>query len=183
VRLVLPRQYFEAISSRPLLLHRVATQTRRAGRRCLTITSTQAKQPAVQAVLTRLAGFLRSLKAIAEQLTDTQRLCAILARAFVKFMLAAADPPGLLTVNGTQSESSTALFRLIACLLKRELTILLPEDESEKGCGSWQNARQATGKIGLNEEKRARRGRLLIAEVLLTTSRGNTIETRASRLR
>jgi hypothetical protein len=97
VRLAQPHKHFEAITSRPLLLHGVATQTRHAGQTRLTITSTHAKQAAIQAVLTRLAGFLSSLKATAEQLTDAQRLRAILARAFAKFMLATADPPALPT--------------------------------------------------------------------------------------
>jgi len=93
VRLAQPHKHFEAISSRPLLLHGVATQTRHAGQTRLIITSTHAKQAAIQAVLTSLADFLSSLKATAEQLTDAQRLRAILTRAFAKFMLATADPP------------------------------------------------------------------------------------------
>ena len=76
-----------------LLLHGVATQTRHGGQTHLTITSTHAKQAAIQAVLTSLAGFLATLKATAEQLTDAQRLRAILNRAFAKFMLATAEPP------------------------------------------------------------------------------------------
>ena len=86
VRLAQPHQHFEAITSRPLLLHGVATQTQHAGQRRLTITSTHAKQSAIQAVLTHLAEFLRILKATAEQLTDAQRLRASLTRAFAKFM-------------------------------------------------------------------------------------------------
>lgn len=97
VRLAQPHKHFEAISSRPLLLHGVATQTQHAGQKRLTITSTHAKQSRIQAVLTSLAGFLSSLKATAEQLTDAQRLRAILSRAFAKFMLATADPPIRLT--------------------------------------------------------------------------------------
>jgi len=93
VRLAQPHKHFEAISSRPLLLHGVATQTRHAGQTRLTITSTHAKQATIQAVLTSLAGFLATLKATAEQLTDAQRLRAILFRAFAKFMLSTADPP------------------------------------------------------------------------------------------
>jgi hypothetical protein len=42
------------------LLHGVAAQTRHAGQRCLTITSTHAKQAAVQAVLIRLPGFVNA---------------------------------------------------------------------------------------------------------------------------
>ena len=96
VRLAHPDKHFEAISSRPLLLHGVATQTKHAGQTRLTITSTHAKQASIQAVLTNLAAFLNLLKTTAEQLTDTQRLRAILARAFEKFMLATAGPPVLL---------------------------------------------------------------------------------------
>ena len=97
VRLAQPHKHFEAISSRPLLLHGVATQTQHAGQKRLTITSTHAKQSRIQAILTNLAGFLSSLKATAEQLTDAQRLRAILSRAFAKFILATVDPPMRLT--------------------------------------------------------------------------------------
>lgn len=93
VRLAQPHKHFEAITSRPLLLHGVATQTRHGGQTRLTITSTHAKQAAIQAVLTSLAGFLDTLKTTAEQLTDAQRLRAILNRAFAKFMLATVEPP------------------------------------------------------------------------------------------
>ena len=97
VRLAQPHKHFEAISSRPLLLHGVATQTKHAGQTRLTITSAHARAAAIQAVLTSLAGFLSLLKATAEQLTDAQRLRAILTRAFAKFMLTTADPPAQLT--------------------------------------------------------------------------------------
>jgi hypothetical protein len=97
VRLAQPHKHFEAISSRPLLLHGVATHTQHAGHTRLTITSLHAKQAAIQAVLTSLAGFLSTLKATAEQWTDADRLRAILARAFTKFMVATAGPPALPT--------------------------------------------------------------------------------------
>jgi hypothetical protein len=97
VRLAQPHKHFEAISSRPLLLHGVATQTHHAGQTRLTITSLHAKQAAIQTVLTSLAGFLSTLKATAEQWTDADRLRAILARAFATFMLATAGPPALPT--------------------------------------------------------------------------------------
>jgi len=97
VRLTQPHKHFEAISSRPLLLHGVATHTQHASHTHLTITSLHAKQSAIQAVLTSLAGFLSTLKATAEQWTDAERLRAILARAFATFMLATADPPALPT--------------------------------------------------------------------------------------
>jgi hypothetical protein len=99
VRLANPHKHHEAITSRPLLLHGVATQTQHAGQRRLTITSTHAKQAAIQAVLTRLARFLNSLTSTAEQWTESQRLHAILTRAFAKFMLATKGPPALLAPN------------------------------------------------------------------------------------
>jgi hypothetical protein len=99
VRLAQPHKHFEAITSRPLLLHGVATQTRHGGQTRLTITSTHAKQSVIQAVLTNLAGFLNALKTTAEQWTDVQRLRAILERAFAKFMLTTAGPPAWLTAK------------------------------------------------------------------------------------
>lgn len=93
VRLAHPHKHFEAITSRPLLLHGVATHTRHAGQTRLTLTSTHAKQATIQAVLTNVAGFLRTLKTTAEQWTDGQRLRAILERAFAKFMCPIVEPP------------------------------------------------------------------------------------------
>lgn len=95
VRLATPHKHHEAITSRPLLVHGVATHTRHAGQTRLTITSTHAKAGAVQAVLLSLTRFLRSLWDTAEQLTDAQRLQAILARAFATFMRATTAPPRL----------------------------------------------------------------------------------------
>jgi hypothetical protein len=97
VRLAQPHKHFEAISSRPLLLHGVATQTHHAGQTRLTITSLHAKQATIQAVLTNVAGFLQTLKATAEQWTDADRLRAMLTRAFATFMLPTAGPLALPT--------------------------------------------------------------------------------------
>jgi hypothetical protein len=79
------------------LLHGVATHTRHAGQTRLTITSLHAKQSTIHAILTNVAGFLRTLKATAEQWTDAERLRAILTRAFALFRLSTAGPPALLT--------------------------------------------------------------------------------------
>ena len=98
VRTAQPQKHFEAITSRPLLLHATAVQTKHAGQTTLTITSTHAKQEKIQAVLTNLAAFLNQLKSTAEQLTDTQRLHAIMKRAFGQFMMTAPKPPALLMV-------------------------------------------------------------------------------------
>lgn len=99
VRLTRPHKRFEAISSRPRLLHGVATQTQHAGQKRLTIASTMPSKAVIQAIPTSLAGFLRSLKATVEPLTDAKRLRAILTRAFAKFMLATAGPPAMLPVQ------------------------------------------------------------------------------------
>ena len=74
VRLAQPDKHLEAITSRPLLLHGVATQTRHGGQTRLMITSTHAKQAKIQSVLKNLTVFLSTLKDTAEQLTDAQRL-------------------------------------------------------------------------------------------------------------
>jgi hypothetical protein len=95
VRLAQPHKHFEAISSRPLLLHGVATHTHHAGQTRLTITSLHAKRSAIQAVLTKVAGFLKTLKATAEQWTDAERLRAMLTRAFATFMRTPAAPSAL----------------------------------------------------------------------------------------
>lgn len=110
VRLAQPHKHFEAISSRPLLLHGVATQTRHAGQIRMTITRTHAKQATIQAVLTNLAGFLNSLKATAEQLTSAQRLQAILVRAFAKFMLVGTDPPTSLAPQFAPNSRGNCFF-------------------------------------------------------------------------
>ena len=65
----------------------------------LTITSTHAKSADIQAILANLASFLCSLETTAEQLTDAQRLRAILTRAFAQFMPATADPTAGLTTS------------------------------------------------------------------------------------
>lgn len=96
VRLAQPHQHFEAISSRPLLLHGVATHTHHAGHTRLTVTSLHATRSAIQTVLMNLAGFLQTLKTTAEQWTDAERLHALLTRAFAKFMFPTAGPPALL---------------------------------------------------------------------------------------
>ena len=95
VRLANPHKYHEAITSRPLLLHGVATKTQHSGQTTLTIISQHAQQAKVQLVLTRLAAFLGSLKSTAEQFTDTEQLALILKRAFAKFLQKRTGPPAL----------------------------------------------------------------------------------------
>lgn len=82
VRLAQPKKHAEAITSRPLLLHGVARQTKHAGQTTLTITSSHAKSHTVQTALRALNGFLAQLKNTAEQLSPLARLKYITRHAF-----------------------------------------------------------------------------------------------------
>lgn len=60
------------------------------------------KRSAIQTVLTNLAGFLRTRKAIVEQWTDAERL---------RVMLSTTDPPTLLISHPAPTGSLIAVFR------------------------------------------------------------------------
>ncbi len=96
-RLAEPDRHAEAITTRPLLLHAVAKQTRHAGRNTLTITSSHARAAQVRQALARLVAFFRDLTRTAEQLTNVERWCLILSRALVKYLKGRVlKPPGRL---------------------------------------------------------------------------------------
>jgi hypothetical protein len=82
VRLANPEKHFEAITSRPLLLHGVAKQTTHAGQTTITISTSHAKSNTVQAALQALSGFLANIKDAAEQLSAHARLTLITRHAF-----------------------------------------------------------------------------------------------------
>jgi len=82
VRLAQPDKHAEAITSRPLLLHGVARQTKHAGQTTITITSSHAKSHTVRAALQALNGFLEQLKNAAEQLSPLDRPKLIARYAF-----------------------------------------------------------------------------------------------------
>ncbi len=86
VRLAEPDWHREAITSRPLLLHAIATRSRHARQTTLTIASSHAKSVPAAKALRAVATFLRALVKTAEQLTASQRWAAILARAFQAFL-------------------------------------------------------------------------------------------------
>ena len=86
VRLAEPDWHREAITSRPLLLHAIATRSRHARQTTLTIASSHAKSVPAAKALRAVAMFLRALVKTAEQLTASQRWAAILARAFQAFL-------------------------------------------------------------------------------------------------
>ena len=95
----------EAITSRPLLLHAIATRVRHARQTTITVASSHARAIPAAKALRAVAIFLRELAKTAEQLTGLQRWRQILARAFQVFLRAvscvrphasrAADPQPL----------------------------------------------------------------------------------------
>jgi len=85
-RLAEPDRHMEAITSRPLLLHAIATRVRHARQTTITIASSHAKSVPVAKALYAVASFLRDLTKNAEQLTGLQRWRAILSKAFQVFL-------------------------------------------------------------------------------------------------
>jgi hypothetical protein len=86
VRLVEPDRHMEAITSRPLLLHAIATRVRHARQTTITVASSHAKNFPAAKAFRAVAIFLRELAKDAEQLTGLQRWRRILARAFQVFL-------------------------------------------------------------------------------------------------
>jgi hypothetical protein len=85
-RLADPDHHREAITSRPLLLHGVARQTRHAGQTRLTVTSSHGRRRHVVRALTRIAKFFQSLRQNAEQLSVHEKWLRILAEALRKYL-------------------------------------------------------------------------------------------------
>ena len=86
MRLGIPDKHAEAITSRPLALHGIARQTRHGNQTTVEITSTHAKATQIAVILTKVSGFLKRIKATAEQLTQTDRWKLILSAAFRQFL-------------------------------------------------------------------------------------------------
>ena len=96
VRLAEPDKHYEAIVSRPLLLHGVGKQTSHAAQKTLTITSTHGRASYVRAAYERVCAFFDELKAIAPQLTPLQCWYRILSEAMKKYLKGALlKPPDL----------------------------------------------------------------------------------------
>jgi hypothetical protein len=85
MRLGIPDKHAEAITSRPLALHGIARQTRHGNQTTVEITSTHAKASRIAEILTKVSRFLKRIKTIAEQLTQTERWKLILSAAFRQF--------------------------------------------------------------------------------------------------
>ncbi len=85
-RLAEPDKHLEAITSRPLLMHAVATRAKHARTTTIRISSSHAKAGHVARALRAVATFLRGLIENAEQFRREQIWTAILARAFKTFL-------------------------------------------------------------------------------------------------
>ena len=72
-RLAIPNRHTEATTSRPLLLHGIARQTRHGNQTTLTITSNHAQAQAIRQALEAVSQLLQRLRQTAEQLTAKQR--------------------------------------------------------------------------------------------------------------
>jgi Transposase DDE domain group 1 len=86
MRLGIPDRHAEAITSRPLALHGIARQTRHANQTTVEITNMHAMASIIQVALTKISGFFKRIKAIAEQLTQLARWRLILSAAFRIFL-------------------------------------------------------------------------------------------------
>jgi hypothetical protein len=86
MRLGIPEKHAEAITSRPLALHGIARRTRHANQTTVEVTSTHAKALVIAAALAKVSGFLKRIKATAEQLTQPDRWRLILSAAFRQFL-------------------------------------------------------------------------------------------------
>jgi len=86
MRLGIPDQHAEAITSRPLALHGIARRTRHSNQTTVEVTSTHAKASMIAAALTKVSGFLKRVKATAEQLTKDAQWRLILSVAFQRFL-------------------------------------------------------------------------------------------------
>ena len=86
MRLGIPDKHAEAITSRPLALYGIARRTRHSNQTTVEVTSTHSKAPIIAAALTKVSGFLKQIKATAEQLTQAARWQLILSAAFQFFL-------------------------------------------------------------------------------------------------
>lgn len=86
VRLADPDRHLEAITSRPLLLHAVARQTRHAGQTRLIVSAMHGLADKARQALMRIAAFFAELRATAEQLSAVERWYRILSQAMVKYL-------------------------------------------------------------------------------------------------
>jgi hypothetical protein len=81
----IPEKHAEAITSRPLALQGIGRQTCHWNQTALEITSTHANASQIAEIPTEVSGFLKRIKAIAEQLAQGERWKLIPSAAFRQF--------------------------------------------------------------------------------------------------
>jgi hypothetical protein len=86
MRLGIAERHAEAVTSRPLALHGIARRTRHSNQTRVEVTSTHAKAPLIARMLNDISGFLKNIRATAEQLTRRDRWRLILSAAFRFFL-------------------------------------------------------------------------------------------------
>src|SRR5665213_2848260 len=86
MRLGLPEQHAEAITSRPLAMYGIARRTKHANQITVNVTSMHAKASLIGTVLTNVSGFLKRISSSAEQWTQSMRWRLILSAVFRFFM-------------------------------------------------------------------------------------------------
>jgi hypothetical protein len=86
MRLGIPDKHAEAVTSRPLALHGIAWRTRHSNQTTVEITSLHAMADVIAEALTKVSGFLKRIRAAAEQLTQPERWRLILSAAFRIFL-------------------------------------------------------------------------------------------------
>lgn len=77
----IPEKHAEAITSRPLGLHGIVRRTRHGNQTKVEVTSTHSKALVIAEALTKVSGFLKRIRATAEQSTRAARWRLILSAA------------------------------------------------------------------------------------------------------
>jgi Transposase DDE domain group 1 len=86
MRLGLPDQHAEAITSRPLAMYGIARRTKHANQITVDVTSMHAKASLIGTVLSNVSSFLKRISSNAEQWTQLARWRLILSAAFRAFL-------------------------------------------------------------------------------------------------
>jgi hypothetical protein len=86
MRLGLPDQHAEAITSRPLAMYGIARRTKHANQITVDVTSMHAKASLIGTVLSNVSSFLKRISSSAEQWTQAGRWRIILSAAFRAFL-------------------------------------------------------------------------------------------------
>jgi hypothetical protein len=86
MRLGLPEQHAEAITSRPLAMYGIARRTKHANQITVDVTSMHAKASLIGTVLNNVSSFLKRISSSAEQWTHAGRWRIILSAAFRVFL-------------------------------------------------------------------------------------------------